>query len=395
MNKLLLILGFLFIVVSVNAQKINRSFPVIGYDSIPYTVPNENFKRATVGYVDSVSRIFYYNYHMPNSQPDQWVELTGGVHEIIYLPDSTGFVTLNNLSEPIDTINFATVLFSIDSDSLYTKPDSICILNGNCVYIQNNIGGGYNDTILPYGVTGVGRVPQIGDNLDATTIKDWIEWWYISNYQQPNITMNNLSPSLIEVGTSRNYTLSGSITNNCSFTLSNRLVDGTSFAGSSYSKSVNWQPLTKQTKTYQASVQWDEAGSTCADGTPNTGTDFASRSVNAVHPVLWGVSSNTYTSGSVAYNIWQKLVASEGNKTLTLPAGTDVFIYFLVPKSWNDFNLSSILDHNNFELLPSFTTHDVTVTSTGLVNNWTQAYKLYKLNSLTSTNGTEDYQIKR
>jgi len=68
-------------------------------------------------------------------------------------------------------------------------------------------------------------------------------------------------------------------------------------------------------------------------------------------------------------------------------SGTNEYMYILIPKSWADFTVSSIVDHNGFNVTPSFTAYDVSVTSTGLANNWTQDYKLYKLNNLTTASG--------
>jgi len=79
-----------------------------------------------------------------------------------------------------------------------------------------------------------------------------------------------------------------------------------------------------------------------------------------------------------------RLFDTEGNKSILLNGVG--FIYYAVPKTWSDFELSSIVDHNGFNVTGSFTSYDILVSSSGLVNNWINVpYKLYKLNTTTST----------
>lgn len=232
------------------------------------------------------------------------------------------------------------------------------------------------------------RVPTVGTNLQATTFRQWLNWWYVDSYTQPSISLNSLSPTTVEVGSSTNYTLSGATNNPCSFTLSGGTVNGNSFgAATSYSFPYTHLPTTHGTTTITATQSWNQTGTTCEVGTPTTGTLSASRSITNVYPVLWGMSSVSYTGGAVPYSEWNKRVTTEGNQTGLTMTGTNQFIYILIPKSWSDFNVLSIIDHNGFNVTSSFTAYDVTVTSTGLTNNWTQNYKLYKLNNLTTANG--------
>lgn len=232
------------------------------------------------------------------------------------------------------------------------------------------------------------RVPTVGTNLQATTFRQWLNWWYVDSYTQPSISLNSLSPTPVEVGSSTNYTLSGATNNPCSFTLSGGTVNGNSFgAATSYSFPYTHLPTTHGTTTITATQSWNQTGTTCEVGTPTTGTISASRSITNVYPVLWGMSSVSYTGGAVPYSGWSKRVTTEGNQTGLTMTGTNQFIYILIPKSWSDFDVSSIIDHNGFNVTSSFTAYDVTVTSTGLTNNWTQNYKLYKLNNLTTANG--------
>lgn len=242
----------------------------------------------------------------------------------------------------------------------------------------------------------ISRVPTVGTNLAATTFRQWLDWWYIANYQQPSISLGSLATP-VEVGTSTSYTLSGSTTNPCSFTLSSGTVNGNSFgAATSYSYSYTHAPTSAGTTTITASQAWNQTGTTCATGSPSTGTTSTSRSINNVYPVLYGMSASDFSGGGITYADWTvsgspndqfKRVVTEGNQSSMAMTGTNEYIYIIIPKSWSDWTVSSIVDHNGFNVTSSFTGYDVNITSTGLVNNWTQAYRLYKLNSLTTASG--------
>jgi hypothetical protein len=66
--------------------------------------------------------------------------------------------------------------------------------------------------------------------------------------------------------------------------------------------------------------------------------------------------------------------------------GENQYIYYAFPTTWSDTSLSSIKDANDFEVINSFSSQTVSVTSSGLDNNWTQDYIIYKLDNLTNAN---------
>ncbi len=289
----------------------------------------------------------------------------------------------------------------------FTIIDSTSFNSGYGIYVYENIDNNwtieadtneiatqYDLTLLESGMDSlyngnrtISRVPAVGNNLNATTFREWLDWWYIGNYTQPSISLNSLS-SPVEVGTSNNYTLSGSTSNPCSFTLSNGTVNGNNFgANTSYSYSYTHAPTSHGTTTITAQQSWDETGTICADGSPNTGTTSASRSITNVYPVFYGMSATSYTSGSVPYTEFTKRVVTEASLSSLTMTGTNMYIYILIPKSWTDYTVSSIIDHNGFNVTGSFTAYDVSITSTGLTNNWTYNYKCYKLNNLTTASG--------
>lgn len=237
------------------------------------------------------------------------------------------------------------------------------------------------------------RTPSPGDNLGTSTVTEWLEWWY---FTAPTISLSQ-SPSttVFEVGTTNQLIYSGSTTNSGGSTLSGGVFNMTapstatilSFgAATSYSDTIQFDPTQDSISTYkqfqytfQASQAWSGSGES------GTATSTA-RTVYGVYPVLYGMSATDLSVGGDPYTVLTKLVQQEGNKTVSLTGSG--YIYYAVPKTWGDFNLSQIIDHNGFNVTPSFTAYDITVSSTGLTNNWVAVpYKLYKLNTLTTTSG--------
>ena len=233
------------------------------------------------------------------------------------------------------------------------------------------------------------RTFAVGENTNATTLEEMFDWMY---FAAPTITSGFSTGTFFEVGTSNAVTYSGATTNPAAATLSNGTVTRSAVswytfaASTTYSNAFTYAPITNESIPYITTQDWTGSG--------ESGTATAStKTLNADYPVFHGMSATVYMSGAVPYATFTKLVQSEGDKTVSL-TGTTQYIYYLIPKTWTDFTLSSILDGNGFEVLGSFTSYDVTVTSTGLTNNWTQDYKLYKLNNLTTATAAS-YQFIR
>lgn len=305
----------------------------------------------------------------------------------------------NTWNVKVDSSKYATVYdltqVSVADSTVVSAGSGISVVESpaNTFTITNTRG---SMDSLYNGNRAISRVPTVGTNLAATTFRQWLDWWYIANYQQPTISLGSLATP-VEVGTSTSYTLAGSTTNPCSFTLSSGTVNGNSFgSATSYSYSYTHAPTSAGTTTITASQNWSQTGTTCATGSPTSGTTSASRSINNVYPVLYGMSASDFSGGGITYADWTvsgspndqfKRVVTEGNQSSMAMTGTNEYIYIIIPKSWSDWTVSSIVDHNGFNVTSSFTGYDVTITSTGLVNNWTQNYRLYKLNSLTTASG--------
>jgi len=234
------------------------------------------------------------------------------------------------------------------------------------------------------------RTYAVGVNIGGSTVQDALEYMY---FVAPTIT-TNLTPSttVYEIGTSNGITISGATTNGGGSTLSNGALTRTvpasnqilSFgSNTSYTTGITYTPQQGGSGDYNQSAYTFQASQDWVSGS-ESGTATSSRSISSVYPVLHGMSAVDLSAGGDPYTTLTKLVQAEGNKTVVF-TGTNEFMYYLVPKTWGDFDIATILDHNGFDVTGSFTAFDVTVSSSGLVNDWTnQDYKLYKLNNITT-----------
>ena len=236
------------------------------------------------------------------------------------------------------------------------------------------------------------RTWAVGTNIGGDSITDFFDYLY---FAPPTITITNPSPTIREIGTTGSYTYTSTTTNPGNATLSNGRIErgGTSVAtfGSALTGSYtfNWTPgagsgSNANTYSIRSLQSWAGSGESGSINSPT-------RTLTAVYPVLYGVSSTDYSSSGALYGAMSKLVETEGNKTVSLNGSG--FIYFAFPATWADTNLSKIVDGNGFDVTAAFTRYTRTVTSTGLANNWTTNYVVYKINNTTQVNAS--YQFIR
>lgn len=237
------------------------------------------------------------------------------------------------------------------------------------------------------------RVPTVGTNIGGATVTDWLDYWYFS---APTLSLS-LSPSttIYEVGDTSYITVSGTTSNPGTANLSNGGLDRTAPStlevdafgtGTSFSFSFSFYPQKDSTAHYKQLSYSFQASQDWVKGAESGTATSTTRTVTAVYPVLYGMSATDLSVTGNPYTALTKLVEAEGNKTVTLTGSG--FIYFAIPKTWSDFTLSQIIDHNGFDVTPSFTSYDITVNSSSLINDWTSVnYKLYKLNTTTTTSG--------
>jgi hypothetical protein len=120
------------------------------------------------------------------------------------------------------------------------------------------------------------------------------------------------------------------------------------------------------------------------NGSPTT-ISSNTRAISFIYPYLWGTSSIAGLNGVDLYSNLIKTVQTSGTKIVNL-TGSSTYIYFAFPSSYT--SLTSIKDPNLFETLSSFDfSSSVSVTSVGLLNNWTNTYKVYRLTALADPNG--------
>lgn len=248
-------------------------------------------------------------------------------------------------------------------------------------------------TALFDGNRSVLRVPSPGDNLATATIDEWLEWWY---FTAPTIAVTQ-SPTttVFEVGTSNQLIYNGTVTNPGGATLSNGYFFESSpsadtlvtfAAATSFADTIQFTPTKDSTSRYKQSQYSFQGTQSWLFGSESGTATSSAKTIYGAYPVLYGMSAIDLSVGGDPYTVLTKLVQQEGNKTVSLTGSG--YIYYAIPKTWGDFTLSQIIDHNGFDVTPSFTAYDITVSSSGLTNNWsTVDYKLYKLNTTTITSG--------
>jgi len=266
-------------------------------------------------------------------------------------------------------IGFITLQGQGDTNSVYHDDPPI------------DIGGGGSSAFD--GDRAIKSLPSIGVNYGGTTTSEFLDNVYFAD-QNATISING--SVIFEVGTSNSVVVSGSTTLNDETSLSLGRVDsiypGTiteilSFgAATSYSTSVTFYPKQSDANSLESRYRAYQTG--VVSGTINSGIKYC----RSVYPFLWGTSASDLSAGGTgAYTGLTKYIQSAGNKSVTWGAADDVYLFFAYPASYGD--LSSIIDNNGFDVTSAFTKYAVSVGSTGLDEDWSESYNIYKLNTLT------------
>lgn len=205
---------------------------------------------------------------------------------------------------------------------------------------------------------------------------------FINAYFFPFIpsTLSISGASTYEIGSSQNITITINITENDETSITNgQLNDITNtILLKSFTTDDSYIDTGVTTnKSYKAQMDTDNNGSP---------TTVYSNTINAsfIYPYFYGMSSNGSLSGTTLYGALTKVISGEGTKTLNFN-DSDKYMYLITPSTWNDVSL--IYDPNSFVVTDSFTQSTVSITSTGLSSNYTQNFKMYRSNTLTTTNG--------
>lgn len=231
------------------------------------------------------------------------------------------------------------------------------------------------------------RSPYTALNVGGTTVDEFLENFFFP-FVPATVAISSGGTSYYEIGTLQNFTIASTITAN------DEILYGTA---SVKRNSVDWNivgsipPLTftyidsniSTNYSYITFVQTDN------DGSP-TLISSNTKTATFIYPYLWGMSTIAGLSGNTLYTTLTKQVVSQGNKTVSL-IGNVVYIYFCYPDSYAA--LSSILDPNGFEAKGNFDySSSVQVASSGLTNDWTTNYRVYRTTLVSNPNGS--YQFK-
>ena len=113
----------------------------------------------------------------------------------------------------------------------------------------------------------------------------------------------------------------------------------------------------------------------------------ATDAINFYFPFLFGATtSNTPTH----YTSLTKLIEAKGNKEFIFN-DTDKYFWVCYPSSYG--TLTKLKDENGLNVIDDFTTSLVNITSSGLDNNYTEEFRLYRTTIKTSINQTYSIQF--
>lgn len=324
------------------------------------------------------------------------IQMINNMRKLLLLPILLMFI---NICNGQDTLYHKLIINGklVVRDSSRFKGD--VLINGNLVYPHADTVTGKTyglvfdgttvkqqaiSTTIPFnGNRAVKRAGLPLINAGGTDLQTWVENYFFP-FVPATITCTSAT-SIVEAGSTTSITVSGVTTANdetiFSIGVLNRNlplpVSLLTFFGAAlnYSHVYSYSPLVSEVLQFQATQLTGNNGSPLLIYSPL-------KNINAVYTYLYGVSANDYSGGgNPAYTGLTKLIQVQGSKTISL-TGTNGYIYFAYPASYG--NLTSIIDQNGFDVTPSFTKYTANITSSGLPNNYTISYFIYKLNSTTS-----------
>jgi hypothetical protein len=238
---------------------------------------------------------------------------------------------------------------------------------------------GYN------GNRSIKRTGYSGINVGGTSLKQFIENFFFP-FIPATVSLSNTGTYYYETGSTQSPNIAANITVNdeVTFGSSSILRDSLNIYNTS-NPSPNTFNYTdtniSSSHTYQAFTQTNNNGSPTII---SSGTE----TISFIYPYLHGVSATEGLSGTALYSAFSpsgKDITINSSKTYTY-SGNTVYLYFCYPSSYAD--LTSILDPNSFQVIGSFQySGSVSVTSTGLTNNWTNTYKVYRTTLTSSPSG--------
>jgi hypothetical protein len=326
------------------------------------------------------------------------VGLSQSYESVFYVPDSTtvfGRILPRGQMVVDRSSNYVWIIDSTTSATTYTLEtwDYKTIVGG---------GTGEGSVLAFDSDRPILRGYEVNDVIGGNDIFDFARWLY---FAAPTLSISlNTSTTSYEIGTENAINITGAISNPGSATLSNgyliitsespniqyhSFLDSASFTAETF----NFNPVPGNTGNY-GKWQYTFMSKQSYSGGGESGIVQSSTStIYGGYPAMILISTNDYSSDLTGFYAGATKITDgnglgrPGNKTVDI-AGRG-YIYYLMPTTWGDTDLSSILDHNGFEQIESFTKiTGLTYSSTGLDNDWSGiSVVLYKYDDIVERPG--------
>ncbi len=268
------------------------------------------------------------------------------------------------------------------------------------VYDGTNFKGYNGDSYIVFGGSGAYLTYFNGTilrnwNIDqefSGTVEDYLAYML---FAPPTISMTITPQVLFEVGDTATITITGITSNKGNATLFNGVLKNitnntplTNYGNNdTVIESIFYKPTQSETSGYyklsynfRCEQNWEKDS--------ESGLATKNIEINSVYPYLYGMSAMDLTGSGNPYTELSDSVVAESNVLCSF-TGDDKYIYFLVDKNYGYLTL--IKDQNGYDITLDYDVTTVSVSSDGLVNNWTKDYYMYK--STIKKYGLSDFKI--
>lgn len=234
------------------------------------------------------------------------------------------------------------------------------------------------------------RLPELNTNIGVETISEYFEWTY---FAPPTLTITfDPVTTVYEVGDTSTISVITKANNKSAAVLSSGMLikDGTGDidtlttfgAVEQDTTEIFFSPIRDSLSNFKRSNYTFRSIQTWLGNGETDEAESATRTIQAVYPVFYLVSASDYIGGGDIHKDFTRVIEVEGDKVITYTGSG--YLYYAIPDTWGDVLMTTILDDNGLNVTQSFTSYTVSVTSSGLVSDWTQDYTVYQLNNLTT-----------
>ena len=229
------------------------------------------------------------------------------------------------------------------------------------------------------------RSGYIGINVGGTTLQQFVENFFFP-FIPATVAIASSGTTYYETGSTQTFSIASSITANDETTFGSSSIKRDSAVWNTTGSSILGTPLSftfadsiSSSHTYQTFVQTDNNGSPIV-------INSSTKTATFIYPYLYGTSAIPDLSGTALYTgLSGKSITTQGTKTFNYNSSV-VYMYFCYPASYDD--ITSIKDPNLLQVFNSIGySGSVPVTSSGLTNNWSLLYKVYRTKLVASMNG--------